>query len=111
VPTSSVSKPGSWLALLLVAVLPHGTTTAQVQASASGPTANTSTNFRSALEAYRPYSSEKILDWKQANDNTTRIGGWREYARQAQEPDARPPTPADPALPDPHAGHASPVKP
>ena len=42
--------------------------------------------------------------FKEANDEAGRIGGWREYAkeaRQAQKPDAA-------AKPDPHAGHAKP---
>ena len=60
--------------------------------------------YRSALEGYQPYTDEKIVNWKEANDNAGRIGGWREYAkeaRQAQTPDAA-------AKPDPHAGHAKP---
>ena len=60
--------------------------------------------YRSALEGYQPYTDEKTVNWKEANDNAGRIGGWREYAkeaRQAQTPDAA-------AKPDPHAGHAKP---
>ena len=44
--------------------------------------------YRSAMEGYRPYTDEKIMDWKPANDATGRIGGWREYAKEAQQPDA-----------------------
>ncbi|MDB5890275.1 MAG: hypothetical protein JWP47_1106 [Polaromonas sp.] len=39
--------------------------------------------FRSALDGYQPYSEEKTLDWKLANEQTARIGGWRAYAREA----------------------------
>ena len=45
--------------------------------------------YRSAMEGYQPYTDEKIIDWKQANDSTGRIGGWREYAKEAQQTDAR----------------------
>lgn len=64
--------------------------------------------FRSAFEGYQPYTDEKIAPWKESNDNVGRIGGWREYARQAaqatpgpQTPDAvaKPGTPAAPTKP------------
>ena len=44
--------------------------------------------YRSAFEGYKPYTDEKIIDWKQANDSTGKIGGWREYAKEAQQSDA-----------------------
>ena len=39
--------------------------------------------YRSALEGYRAYTDEKIVDWKDANATVARIGGWREYAKEA----------------------------
>ena len=60
--------------------------------------------YRSALEGYQPYTDEKTVNWKEANDTAGRIGGWRAYAKQA----ARPETPDTAAKPDPHAGHAKP---
>ncbi|WP_309678600.1 hypothetical protein [Polaromonas sp.] len=82
-------------------------------AQASAPPA-----FHSALEGYQSYTEEKTVDWKEANDGVGRIGGWREYAKQAQQPDkgdaasAASTTTAAPAAasakPDPHAGHAKP---
>jgi hypothetical protein len=41
----------------------------------------------SALRAYRRATDEPRADWKQANDLTARIGGWRAYAREAAAPD------------------------
>ncbi|MGV8803416.1 MAG: hypothetical protein ACWA6Y_00460 [Polaromonas sp.] len=41
--------------------------------------------YRSALEGYQPYTDEKIVNWKEANDATARIGGWREYAKEASQ--------------------------
>lgn len=41
--------------------------------------------YRSALEGYRPYTDEKIVNWKEANDTTGQIGGWRAYAKEASE--------------------------
>ncbi|MBG6077101.1 hypothetical protein [Polaromonas sp. CG_9.11] len=44
--------------------------------------------YRSALEGYQRYTDEKTVNWKDANDTTARIGGWREYAKEASQPQA-----------------------
>jgi hypothetical protein len=36
------------------------------------------------IENYKPFSDEPLIPWKDANDNVGRIGGWREYAREAR---------------------------
>ena len=41
----------------------------------------------SAFDGYKPYTDESLGNWKAANDNVAQIGGWREYAKQAQQPD------------------------
>ena len=76
--------------------------------------------FRSALDGYQSFSDEKLVPWRDANDNVGRIGGWRVYAKEAQEgangSKAAPPGPAPggpaakPASPasspaNPHSGH------
>lgn len=74
---------------------------------ASAAHAQTAAPLESAFERYKPYTDEPIANWKAANDNAARIGGWREYARQAQELDKKPedaPTPvpkAQASLPEP----------
>lgn len=51
--------------------------------------------FSSVFEGYQPYTEEKTANWRQANDNTARIGGWRAYAKEAAEPNpSMLPTPA-----------------
>ena len=42
----------------------------------------------SAFEGYRAHADEPIRNWKQANDEVGRIGGWRAYAREANAPDS-----------------------
>ena len=42
--------------------------------------------FQSAFEGYQPYTDDKTVDWKAANDTTARIGGWRAYAKEASAP-------------------------
>lgn len=68
-------------------------------ANAQGPAPSTSSApqtmtetapaaFRSALEGYQPYTDEKTVNWKEANDTAGRIGGWREYAKEASQPES-----------------------
>jgi hypothetical protein len=84
--------------------------------------------YESSLSRYRGTADDKPVGWREANDTVTRIGGWRAYAREAQQPDpataatppagqpatplpapaSAPPRPAPPAMPQPHAGHAKP---
>lgn len=56
-------------------------------AAASAPSASAAAgdlSYRSAVEGYQPFADEKVVPWRGANDNAGRIGGWREYAREAQ---------------------------
>lgn len=72
-------------------------TQASAQASASAP-ANIASPaateqaavpaYRSAFEGYQRYTEEKTVNWKDANDATARIGGWRAYAKEASEAQA-----------------------
>ena len=41
--------------------------------------------YRSSLADYRGFSDEKLRAWKETNDSVGRIGGWRAYAKEAQE--------------------------
>ncbi len=40
--------------------------------------------YRSSLAAAKPISA--AVSWREANEQTARIGGWRVYAREAQQP-------------------------
>jgi hypothetical protein len=58
--------------------------------------------YRSALSGFRGTRETPLENWKEANDKVARIGGWRVYTREAQEPEpppaARPPVaPAAPS--------------
>lgn len=44
----------------------------------------------SVFDGYQPFTDEPLGNWKVANDNVAQIGGWREYAKQAQQPDNMP---------------------
>ena len=47
-------------------------------------------SYPSAFADYKPFSDEPIGNWKAANDEVARIGGWREYAKQAQSSENTP---------------------
>lgn len=41
--------------------------------------------YRSPFARYRPLSEAAVAPWKSVNDEVARIGGWKAYAREAQE--------------------------
>jgi hypothetical protein len=43
--------------------------------------------YVSPLATYRRLGEDKRIPWTQANETVNRIGGWRSYAREAQQPD------------------------
>lgn len=49
--------------------------------------------YESSLGQSRRSSDDKPVAWREANDAVARIGGWRVYAREAQQPDPAAPTP------------------
>ena len=86
--------------------------------SSPSTAAATALKFESTMLRYKPMTDQKPGSWRDANDTVNRIGGWRSYLKEAQEPDAKPavapaspvePFTAAPAAPNPHAGHG--VKP
>ena len=84
----------TWLLALSSATLLAGHASAQTKAPAlAAPPAAAApapAPFKSAFEGYRAYSDDKMTDWKAANDEVARIGGWREYAKQAQNIELKP---------------------
>lgn len=77
-------KPLLRSGLALIFALPG---LALAQATATGSPAispaSAAKSFRSALDIYKPMTEEKTIDWKQANELTARVGGWRAYAKEA----------------------------
>lgn len=57
--------------------------------------------YRSALAGYRAWKDQPVSDWREANEVTGRIGGWRAYAREARQPDPSPAGGADSLTPIP----------
>lgn len=80
-------------------------------ASASVPAAT----YQSAFERYRRGTPGNAVPWRDASDTVARIGGWRAYARDAQQPEPAAsvpgalPFPSDPQVaPHGHGGHKTP---
>jgi hypothetical protein len=67
--------------------------------------------YRSSLREMPRLTEQAVGDWRAANDTVTRIGGWRTYLREAQQP-APAPTPASPASTAPSStAPAAPARP
>ena len=85
-----------WLvALAFAAALPNYAHTQTVSPAAVVAPAP----YKSAFEGYQAYSDDPVVNWKAANDDVARIGGWREYAKQAQQPQNTPAAKAGEAKP------------
>ena len=69
---------------------------AQTPAPGNAAATSGAAPVRSAFEGYRAYNDEALSNWKAANENVARIGGWREYARQAQSEETPTPRAAAP---------------
>lgn len=46
--------------------------------------------YASSLASFRRLGEDTRIGWKQANETVNRIGGWRAYAREANQPDSAP---------------------
>lgn len=59
----------------------------------------------SSLQRYQRWGNDPRVPWPQANDRVRRIGGWRAYAREAQQAQPAPAAPLGvaPAAGTPHA--------
>lgn len=62
--------------------------------------------YASPFARYRAYADQVVAPWRETNDTAGRIGGWREYAREAAQPAAEPPATGQPgpAISAPAAG-------
>lgn len=50
--------------------------------------------YRSPLDGYRRLGDDTRVDWKAANERVKQVGGWRVYAREAQQPEPAASAPA-----------------
>ena len=92
---------------------------AQSRADPADPAARVpAAAYRSPFADYRLLGEETVGNWRAANDEVGRIGGWREYAREVQEAESSSKSPGAPAAkPSPapaqkggHEGHSTPGK-
>ena len=79
-----------FLALMASSMVLASTPYAQTAALKSDTSSAVAPPYSSAFKGYKPYTDEPVVNWKAANDATAQIGGWREYARQAKQPENTP---------------------
>jgi hypothetical protein len=109
--------PATLCALAFAATAQTPTSTARIADPLDPSVAVPAVIYESALGRYQRAAEDKAIPWRESNDTAARIGGWRAYAREAQQPDPTPPVPAAPpaktdpkAMPMPqgHGGHKMP---
>ena len=71
-------------------------------------TAQTIVSYTSPVADYQPFVDEKITSWKAANDKVGQIGGWRAYAKEAQQPENTP-IPSQNSVPMPKVMNTEPL--
>lgn len=98
----SFPKPALWLGLCSITA---GCAAFAQQQPPSAQTAPAAMSYRSALEGYRPFADQSITPWKESNETVRGVGGWRAYAREAQEGTQPSAKPAAPAASAPQGGH------
>ncbi|MFY9811192.1 hypothetical protein [Aquabacterium sp.] len=67
--------------------------------------------YDSPLSRYQAQRDIDVGSWREANDLTARIGGWRAYAREAHGTPAAPSAPSTPATPRAPDAKAVPTSP
>ncbi|WP_156466766.1 hypothetical protein [Methylibium sp. Root1272] len=116
---SPCALPSLLLTLLLAAQV-HAQSPAPTRPDPLDPRAHVpSVRYESSFAQFRRIGDDKPVAWREANDAVARIGGWRVYAREAQQPDptaaekpaapsqapASTPALAAPPMPAGHSGH------
>ena len=109
--------PGAALAVLALISLavPAGPTVPASRPDPLDPLASVpALRYSSPFKTDGRPEADQPLSWRDANDSVARIGGWRVYAREAQQPEPgpaakpSPPGPPPATLPPGHAGHKTP---
>ncbi len=67
---------------------------------------DTALSYRSVFSGYQKFSDETVAPWPQTNAIVEKIGGWRAYAKEAQQPDTidKAASPAATTNTSPHTG-------
>lgn len=60
-------------------------TTTDTTAATAAPAALATPVYRSVFSQYRRFDEQPMSPWAEANETVGRIGGWRAYAREAQQ--------------------------
>ena len=85
---SPCALPSLLLTLLLAAQV-HAQSPAPTRPDPLDPRSQVpSVRYESSFAQFRRIGDDKPVAWREANDAVARIGGWRVYAREAQQPDA-----------------------
>ena len=106
----SGAKPGASLAARrLLAILPVLLTT--TAAFAQPPATPAQPGYKSVFDGYQPYTNEKLVAWKEANDKLAQARGRRSHAPEAEQAAPATAPAVDPSGHSVHPGHTGLAKP
>lgn len=99
------------ITVLLSVSFAHAQPTPGAAPAAPNNSASQAASFKyiSIFTQYHPFKEQPLLPWREANDIVGEIGGWRFYAKEAQQTDKAEKPVGLPMNIDPHSGHG--VKP
>lgn len=88
-----IARTITWLlsaGLLLSASMAHAQPTfgAVTTAPKTITSEESSFQYQSAFTHYHSFNEQPVLPWRETNDTVGKIGGWRFYAREGQQPDS-----------------------
>ncbi len=95
------------IAVLLSVTSTHAQPTSGAVPAAPNNSASQAAPFQysSIFTQYHPFKEQLLLPWREANDAVEKIGGWRFYAKEAQQADKDEKPSELPTNNDPHSGH------
>ena len=80
------ARPSWAFVLVAVTAMPVYAQTSGSAAASGSLTSPAELTFRSTFDSYQRFTDEKVGSWRDANDTVGRIGGWRAYAKEGQQP-------------------------
>jgi hypothetical protein len=101
---SPVSWPFAVFALVALPAMAQVNTPPAPPAPTTAQAVPVALPYPSAFEGYQSFTEEKVRPWKESNTTVEKVGGWRAYAKEVAEPEAKGgQTPAAPPAAAPRA--------
>lgn len=95
----SIFTQKRWLAACTASLVLTHAAYAQSPSNVAPAMPEVAAPYPSAFKGYKSYTDDPLVNWKAANDTAASVGGWREYAKQSQQPENTPASSVKPVQP------------